>query len=190
MRKGCLSDKDLVINIIANTMNKNRGVNWFLRTPSKKNLINLARFAFYLSYYKGGVFISSDNKGIALCYKYNTPSKSIIPLIQELIFIISSIKLRYIPEILKLEHYKRNQRPTDGEYYYFWFFSALKESDNAGFELKNEIYKKAADENLPIYAETTEKRNKLVYERLGFKSYHYYENEKRDLQIWFMHKYP
>ena len=186
MRSASLSDKELVIDIIAQTMNENRGTTWMLKSADIKHLKNLAQYAFYKAYYKKGAYISSNNKGLALCFKFNTPLKSITPIIHEIIFFIKSVKISSIPKILKLEAYKKKQRPAHGEYLYFWFFSTLKGCDNAGYELKNEIFNLSKKKQLPIYAETSRLRNKIVYEYFGFKTYHYFEDKNKDLQYWFM----
>lgn len=186
MRLAGLSDRRLVIDIIARTMCENRGINWMLRSTDIRHLKNLAQYAFYKAYYKNGAYISSNNKGLALCFKFNSPISSIIPYIQGIIFILKSVKFSTLPKIFKLETFKKNQRPANGEYMYFWFFSVVKGGDNAGFELKNGIFNMARKEQLPIYAETSKLRNKIVYERFGFKTYHYYEDKINDLQYWFM----
>ncbi len=186
MRSANLSDRQLIVDIIAHTMSENRGISWMLKSSDIKHLKNLAQYAFYKAYYKKGAYISSNNKGMALCFKFNTPLRSITPIIHEIIFFIKSVKLSSIPKILKLEAYKKKQRPTNGEYLYFWFFNTVKDNDGAGFEIKNEIFNMAKKERLPIYAETSKLRNKIVYEHFGFKTYHYFEDKNKDLQYWFM----
>ena len=186
MRAARLNDRRLVIDIIARTMCKNRGISWMLRSPDNKHLRNLAQYAFYKAYYKHGAYISSNNMGLALCFKFNAPIRSLIPVFQGIIFILKSVNFSNLLKIFKLESYKKKLRPANGEYLYFWFFCVIKGSDNAGFELKNEIFDKARKEQLPIYAETSRSRNKSVYERFGFKTYHYYEDKNKDLQYWFM----
>ena len=38
--------------------------------------------------------------------------------------------------------------------------------------------------------EDSKMRNKIIYERFGFETYHYYENKKEELQYWFMKWQP
>jgi len=44
----------------------------------------------------------------------------------------------------------------------------LKDSKKGGFELKNAIYIQAIEENIPIFAETSLERTKLIYPKLKF----------------------
>ena len=51
---------------------------------------------------------------------------------------------------------------------------------------KNAVFRQAIKENIPIYLETAVRRNKQVYERYGFKTYHYWEEKDENIQFWFM----
>jgi len=70
MRKASLAEKDKVIDIISSTFDTNPGVNWLIkkRGRHKKKIYRLASYAFYKSYLREGAFISSNEKGVALCY--------------------------------------------------------------------------------------------------------------------------
>ncbi len=188
MRKATKADKEKVIDIICKTFDKAPGINWMLRKSRnrQKQIKTLADYAFIKAYLREGAFISSNEKGVALCYKFNYKVFSIKELLYEIRFTLLSVIIKYIPKIFKLEGYKKSRRLKSGEYLYFWFFGVLNNGDDAGFELKNAIFKKAFEENLPIYAETSMKRNKIIYERYGFETFHYWTDESVNLQYWFM----
>ena len=78
--------------------------------------------------------------------------------------------------------------PVDCDYLYFWLFVVLPSArgSQAALELKNVIFKESDRLKLPIYLETTLQKNKRVYERFGFKVYHIWEIEKRDVTMYFM----
>ena len=84
----------------------------------------------------------------------------------------------------------KNIRPQDKDFIYVWFYGVIEEGKGRGAakELKNILFNKAIKENLPIYLETTERINRLVYERYGFEVYHTWKKEEDDITIWFMRK--
>lgn len=188
MRPACKKDKTLVVHILVSAFEKTHGISWMFRF-GKNRILQLKRlitFAFYKSLYSNGAYISSNEKGVALCFKYNFKFRSLIPVYHQIIFVLTTVRLRAIPKLMKLEKYKKQQRPCSGEYLYFWFFGVEKGGEDAGFELKNAMFDKAVEMKLSLYAETSIKRNKVVYERYGFETYHVYEDEKENLKFWFM----
>lgn len=188
MRKATKSDMNLVVNIITETFDKNHGVNWMLKKGGSrtKKIRKLAQYAYIKSYLRDGVYISSNEKGVALCYKFNDNKFSIKELLYKLRFALTSINISRLIKVLKRETKRRNLRPASGEYYYFWFLGVLSEGKGAGFELKNAICDQASKNNLPIYLETTVERNQKIYTRIGFKTYHYWEDIKEDIKFWFL----
>lgn len=188
MKKATLSDMSLVVNIIAETFDNNPGVNWLIKSgvSHKKYIRRLAQYAFIKSYLRNGVFLSSNEKGVALFYKFNYKKFSIRERWYQLKFALTSISLYRLPSVLKREAYRNKMRPASGEYYYFWFFAVLPNGSGAGFELKNALFELASKDNLPIYVETTLERNKKIYERAGFTTYHYWEDKEDDIKFWFL----
>ena len=73
---------------------------------------------------------------------------------------------------------------------YFWFFGVLKNSNGAAYELKNFIMNEAVKTNTHIYVETAMEKNKLIYERYGFKTFHHWEDNMDDVNFWFMKWIP
>ncbi len=54
-------------------MQENPGICWMFKKWGniKKHIKNLADYAFIKSFVRDGVFISSDEKGVALCFRYD-----------------------------------------------------------------------------------------------------------------------
>ena len=71
MRLAKKTDKELVVSIISETFQKNPGVNWMFSSKGNRTrkLSRLAEFAFIKCYNRNGVYISSNEKGVALFYK-------------------------------------------------------------------------------------------------------------------------
>lgn len=182
------SDKKLVVDIITNTFENNPGVNWLLRSGGdrKKKIKRLAEFAFIKALNRNGVYLSSNKKGVAICYPFHQNKFSLIETYFELRFAFRSIKLSRLPQVLKREVYRKKQRPASGKYLYFWFLGVLPGGEKAVYELKDAIFETAKKQNLPIYLETAMERNKIAYERYGFQSYYFWNDEKENIRFWFL----
>jgi hypothetical protein len=188
MKLATYSDRKKVIEIIAHTFSANPGVNWLLKKGGnhEKKIRRMASYAFMRSYLRNGAFLSENEKGVALCYKFNTRVFSLTGLFYELRFALTSINLARLPAVLKRESYRRKQRPGSGEYLYAWFLGVMPGGGNAVFEIRDEMFSLAREENLPIYLETAMDRVRMGYERYGFETYHYWEDREEDIKFWFM----
>jgi hypothetical protein len=177
-----------VVTIIAETFDSNPAVNWLIKQGSsrKRHIQNLAKYAFMKAWIRDGVYISTNEKGVALCYRFNKKKFSLLVLWYQLKFALTSIEVSRLPKVLKREAYRAQLRPESGAYYYFWFLSVLPEGRGAGFELKNAVFEQATKEHLPVYLETSIERNQKIYEHIGFQTYHYWKDEKEGIQFWFL----
>ncbi len=145
MRKAKLADKDKVIYIISSTFEDNPGVNWLIgRGGNHHRKVNrLACYAFFKSFLGEGVFISSNEKGVALCYRFNYKVFSLKEVFYQLRFALLSINPWRIPKVLKRESYRRSKRPLSGDYLYFWFLGVLPGAERAVYELRDAIFELA-----------------------------------------------
>ncbi len=188
MRRAVKKDKSLVINIITQTFQNNPGVVWmFSKSGNRtKKIRRLAEFAFVKCLNRNGAFISSNEKGVALFYRSDIHVYSLKEICYEIRFVLLSIPLLKIAEVVRRESYRKHIRPQNEPYFYFWFLGVLKEGAMAGFELNNELIKLSKSENIPIYLETTEERNKKIYEWLGYETYNYWEDKPKNIRFWFL----
>ena len=188
MRKASLAEKDKVIDIISSTFDTNPGINWLIKKNGshKKKINRLASYAFHKSYLREGAFISSNEKGVALCYRFNYQVFSIREILYLLRFALFSINPRRIPKVLRRESYRRSKRPESGDYLYFWFLGVIPDGRGAVYELRDAIFEIATELNLPIYLETAMVRTRVVYERYGFETYYYWENPAENIKFRFM----
>ncbi|NQY04756.1 MAG: hypothetical protein HRT68_00785 [Flavobacteriaceae bacterium] len=153
---------------------------------------HLARYMLRKAKRKKGLFISDDGNGLAICYKVNVgDKKTFIDFIEEIGIAFKVIGYMRIPGILKRQAYLKKQLPTDKPYYYFWFFGVNPEKRGAengsASELKQKVFDAAKNDGLPIYTETSIKKNKVVYQRYGFEIFHEWKMNERST-MWFMKK--
>lgn len=128
--------------------------------------------------------------GVAICFPEHEVKFSFRVFLFELKFLIQSVPLNYLFRLQQIESYRVKCRTHHDDYLYFWFFGVLQGGDDAGFELKHEIFNIAERQNLPIYAETTVRKNKIVYERFGFETYHHWHSSFNKIDYWFMRYIP
>lgn len=194
MRKGTKSDKETVINIILDAFDNNPSVNWVVKDDHKKEyrFKELASYAFETALARDGILLSDDETGIALIYQFNFKKESLIDYWNQLKLAIKAIGLARIPMVLKRQAYINSQRPKSSDFLYFWFFGVNSngKGQGAAYELQKAIYKESKDKNLPIYLETSIRKNRIVYERYGFETYHTWKVEEQGLELWFMKRMP
>jgi len=192
MRKATWHDKELVVDIFTEVFAANTGTTWVLRESlnNRKGLRRLARYAFTRGMLKDGVFVSDNEKGIAICYRQNAGAFSLKGLWSEIVFALTAANIWRLPEIVGRESYRKKQRPASGDYLYYWFLGVLPHGQSAALELGIEMLELADKMQLPVYVETAVERIKPVYERYGFDTYHYWENKKKGIQFWFLKREP
>lgn len=193
MRKAINSDEKLVTEIISESFYYNPSVLSVIKNDDKtkkQRIAGLAKYVFKTAFRRDGVFISGDQKGTAICYKYNNKKESLSDYWNQLILVITAIGISRIIKVLKREAYIKKMRPRSGEYLYFWFFGVIKDGQGKGAakELWDAILLEAKNKDIPVFLETSVEKNKTVYERYGFEVYHIWNSKSDNVTLWFMKK--
>lgn len=194
MRKCIESDKDKVISIISESFDSNPSVNRVIKNDQnrKERIRALSDYAFKTAISRQGVYISSDEEGVAICYKYNHKKNGVLDYWNQLLLVVKAIGINRVWNIMKRDSFINAQRPKSGDYLYFWFFGVTNKGKGqiAAKELKDLIFKESLTSGLPIYLETSVLKNKRVYERYQFETYYEWIDEKSNDILWFMRKMP
>ncbi len=192
------ADKERAIEIMVSSFDNNPGIDWIIKNSgSRENRKrHLAEFLFETAVSINGIFLSADRNGIAVFFRFADNKPSLRQAWNKLKLALNCVGLSHALQIMKREKHIRSIRPADGNYLYFWFFGVMpaergnKGGAGSGLELKNEIISESVKRNLPIYLETTILQNKKIYERYGFKVYHEWFVEQRNITLWFMKREP
>lgn len=192
MRKATWKDRHTVIDIFSNSFKNNIGTTWVLRKnlSVEKGIKRLAMYAFIKGYVREGVFLSDNEKGVAICYKFNYKVFSLLEVWSNIVLGITAISIQRLPKILSIGAYRKNIRPQSGEYLYGWFLGVNPGGETAALELSLGILKLGDELNLPVYIDTAVEKAKPVYERYGFETFHYWEDKKKGIQYWFLKREP
>ncbi|MBU6206031.1 MAG: GNAT family N-acetyltransferase [Bacteroidetes bacterium] len=179
MRQATNQDKEKVIDIISEAFKDNARVNWVVKQDGKKQqrIRELIRYAFETVFPRNGVFISSNEKAVALCYRMNLKPNSLYDYYIKLRLGIKSMSPERISYVMKRQSAISAQRPSDGNYFYFWFLAVEKEERGrgAGWELSHHMFEMSRKEKIPILAETSDERTCRIYQRFGFTLYNTFE---------------
>ncbi len=186
--------KKKITQIITEAFEANPSVNWVVKNDHKKEqrIRALAEYSFDTAFRRNGVFVSDNLEGVALCYKYNFRKESLADYYAQLKLLFKSIGVTRVFEVLNRQAYISKHRPKDGYFLYFWFFGVSNKGrgSHAAKQLKDEIFNLSKETNLPIYLETSVEKNKKVYERYGFDTYHVWHYEKKGIDLHFMKRDP
>ncbi len=178
------------VQIIAETFYLNPSVNIVIgEGGNRKNKISrLADYAFTKGLNKKGAFISSNEKGAALCFRSDVGRSSWKEFYYELRFAFS-IPVKKVFQTLKRESYIKKNRYQD-THLYFWFLGVYRDGDGAVYEIKDYIFDWSDREQLPILLETSVPRNRDIYIRYGFEVYHTWDDSGGGAPLWFMIRKP
>lgn len=183
------SNKQRAIEILVNAFATVPGALWVVKKDNKikERIKVLCEFCLETSRQKDGAFISSDKKGVALIFDSRKKQNPISWLLGYVKLGNKCIGWSRAWSIIKREHTIQSKRPKNA-HLYFWMLAVEDNSNGVQtiIELRDFAYELSNKTGLPIYAETTSKRNKLMYQRYGFEVYDTWEIPQQNLMMWFM----
>lgn len=191
MKKATKNDRIVVEQIIIEAFRDNPNINFMIRPSADKEkmLKRLAQYVFDFALKREGIFITSDSKGLVICCEQ--PIKmDLEDYFNQFKLILGAIKLRNIGNIFHRNAYINSIRPNKEKAIYLWCvaLSNTVRGHTTANEIKNFVFEKATQAQLPIYVETALWKHKIAYERYGFETYHYWESAGYRLKTWFLKK--
>ncbi|MEO9870689.1 hypothetical protein [Ekhidna sp.] len=189
MKKITRSDTSKVIQILTQSFQTNPSALWVIKQDEKvqQRLKALIEYAVKTGITNEGVFLSDDKSAAAICFK--EPSKSNFQsYLDQVVLIWKAIGISRVPLVLKREGYLKKHRPNE-PHLNFWFLGVDPNQKGAGGvqDLKKGIFEFSKRQELPVLLETSVERNKNVYERFGFYTYHIWK-QSQDYTLWFMRR--
>lgn len=191
MRAATKNDRILVESIIIESFKDNPNLNFMIRPIGNKEkmLKRIAKYAFNFAFRRDGIFITSDGKGLVICCEQ--PIKlDWMDYFNQFILVLGALNLRKLTKIFHRDSYIKSIRPNEEKAIYIWCLalSGKVKGNAAAEEIKNFVFEKATQAQLPIYVETALWKNKIAFERYGFETYHYWESASFRLKTWFLKK--
>lgn len=190
MRIATKKDKELVVDIISESFIDNPSVLSTIKNDHKKQdrIKYLAQYAFNYGLRRQGVYLSDNNKGVAICYLLQSKKESWKDYRDQVLLVIKSIGVFRVLKVAKRDGIIKKARLQDQSALYFWFLGVknAERGKEAVKDLKNSLLQIAEEKKQTILLETSVLKNKNVYERNSFTTYHSWENDGNIL--WFMKK--
>lgn len=190
MKKAQYSDKEKVIRIICESFDSNPHVNYIIKNDEKRpqRLAALSEYAFYYGMRRDGVFLTDDDQGVSIIFEYQKVKMGWVDYYRQLILVFKCFTFFRSFWVQKVEKKIKANRASDVKFLYLWFFGVTNEAlgTNNARDMMKFIFDMSLEQKLPIYLETSLKRNSVIYKRYGFEEYNVYETENKDLTMWYL----
>ncbi|MDZ4667908.1 MAG: hypothetical protein SGJ00_08485 [bacterium] len=190
MKNASKADKERVVKIICESFNTNPHVDFIVKNDAKRpqRMAALAAYAFEVGMRKNGVYLTDDGLGVAIIFKYDKFKLSLYEYWLQLGLVFKVFTPARAIMVDKLESLIKRNRASNISFLYLWFFGVADESlgSTNGRDLMKFIFKLSQEAKLPIYLETSLRRNMIIYKRFGFEEYNILNTKKKDLTMWYM----
>jgi hypothetical protein len=174
MKKANYYDKDLVVNILTKSFEKNQSVNYIVKQDKKriKRVRALMDYSFEVCYMFGDVFLSNNEKACALILYPDKKSTTFKSVLLNLKLAFSCIGIKNIKRVLSRES-KIKQLYPKAIMSYLWFIGVDPEYQGQGIgnNLLDNIIKESDKKQRPVYLETSTIKNLPWYKKFDFKIY-------------------
>ena len=168
-----LNDKPLVVDILSESFDTNKSVNYVIKQDSKraKRIKALMEYSFDNCYKFGQIWLNEDKSACALIM--GPKSFSFKALLWDIKFAVNAAGSLSVALKASDKESKVKKHHPKHPFMHLWFIGVKKEDQGKGLG-SNLIQEIEAENNgkQPIYLETSTERNLPFYQRLGFEIYH------------------
>lgn len=174
MIRASYSDKDLVVDILSQSFNDNKSVNYIVKQDDKREqrLRSLMQYAFDVCHAFGDVFLSDDKKGCALILLPDKKQLTFKSFIWNIELLVKCIGIANAKKAMRREAKIKKLQPKE-RVYYLWFIGVESHEQNKGIgtALLQGVIEKGELLNRVICLETSTLKNLPWYKKFGFRIY-------------------
>lgn len=174
MIKAEFSDKDHIIDILTQSFDSNKSVNYIISQDSKRErrIRSLMRYSFKMCYSFGNVFLSDDKKACALILLPENKRTTLRSIWWNVRLIFACIGIANIGKAMTREAKIKAKQPKQ-PLCYLWFIGVSPKAQGKGIGslLLREILAENKFDGRVVCLETSTLRNLPWYEKFGFKIY-------------------
>ncbi|GGG26590.1 hypothetical protein GCM10011344_29190 [Dokdonia pacifica] len=182
-------NKIIALEVLRKSMIENPNLLW-MTGACKKRLYNLYSFCIRFAMLYKGAYLHSDTKGVLLFYKRGGRStlSDVMKKIGVYSFFISSVvDIFKIPRICRLQQLIKKKTPNIPHLYCLIIaVSPEEKSTQTIIQLRDFLFEQSEKQQLPIYIQTSVRRNKILFERYGFECYDSVVNTSGDYTLWLL----
>lgn len=168
------SDRNEVVDILANSFYNNKSVNYIIPQDKdrKQRIRRLMEYSFDVCYLFGKVFLSDDKKGCALVVLPDKKITTFRSIRLDIKLIFTCTGLANAKKAMDREA-KIKKLQLREPMYYLWFIGVQPEyqCSGTGTVLLNEIIKESESDKRTICLETSTLKNLPWYQKFGFTIY-------------------
>ena len=170
MIKAQYTDRSVVIDILSDSFDTNKSVNYIVKQDEKRRIRirNLIGYSFDVCYLFGEIYLSEDKNGCALILLPDKKKVTFKSVLLDIKLIFSGIGLARIATILERETQIKKYHPKT-PIYYLWFIGVKTNAQRKGIgsTLLKEIIKESILNKRDIYLETSTLENIPWYQKFG-----------------------
>jgi len=174
MLKATYNDKELILDILCKSFDKNNSVNYVVRQDKKrkKRIRVLMDYSFEICYMFGQIYLSENKDACALTLFPDRKKTSLKTILLDAKMAISGVGLNKVTKVLKRDSKIKASYP-DHLIFYLWFIGVNPESQHQGIgsALLKDIIAESNVAKRPIYLETSMPENLKFYNKFGFNIY-------------------
>lgn len=167
-------DYERTMDVLTRCFVDTPGMTWMFadNIDRKKGIFELSKYMLDESRLYDGAFISNDGAAIVFMFKMSDEKFSFRKLKYQLRFLIRVTGIKNAIRAAKLKKMTEEIRPREG--YVAWLLASDPEVKNTEgpWDIKNSVHNMSVESGLPIFAETTNPRVRLLYRSIGFREYH------------------
>jgi ribosomal protein S18 acetylase RimI-like enzyme len=171
MRKFIEQDREKIINILVNSFEGNKSVD-FVVGKSEAGRRILMEYSLANCLENGEVYISESGKSCVLIKYSDQKTKPLSLWIWDLKLALKGIGISRISKVLKRESSIETVQPNE-PFLYVWFIGVepASQGKGEGSKLLKSVLDLAEEKKLPVCLETSTERNFKWYENFGFSVY-------------------
>lgn len=171
MRKFIEQDREKVINILVNSFEGNKSVDFVVGKSATGRRI-LMEYSLANCLENGEVYVSESGKSCVLIKYSDRKQKPFNLWIWDLKLALQGIGISRISKVLKRESSIKSTQPSE-PFLYVWFIGVEPENQGKGegSKLIQSVLDLAKVKKLPVCLETSTERNFKWYENFGFSVY-------------------
>lgn len=168
------TDKELVVDILTNSFDDNRSVNYIVRNDKRRaeRIRNLMRYSFNVCNHFGKVVVSENKKACALILFPDKKRTTIKSFLWDLQLVKNCVGIKGISKAMSREKRIKALQPKE-PLYYLWFIGVSPDAQNKGIgsALLSEVISDNEAEGRILCLETSTEKNIPWYQKFGFTVY-------------------
>ena len=175
MRRATTSDKSVIIDLLTESFDDNKSVNYVVKQCENRvdRIRKLMAYSFNVCTKFGEVWISDDHLACALLLFPEKKRSSLRTMLWDLKLAWSVIGPDRVNAVLKREaRVKANHPKTPIAYLWFFGVNPQHQSRGIGSYLMREVIEEYERKKRPLYLETSMERNLPFYKKFGFEIFH------------------